>query len=283
MNSAIFTDSNFAQEGDLVQLQGTGHRSHLLVLEASAVLQTHRGVIRHDDIIGTAWGTRLESHQGNPFYLLQPSLSDLIKGLKRGTQIMYPKEISYILFHMGIGPGKRVIECGTGSGGLTTALAYMVGKTGKVYSYERKAQIQELAIKNLTKFGLQNRVDFKVGNAEDGFDEENVDAIILDLPNPQDYLHHVRKSLRGGGSLGMILPTFNQVEIILRELKLANFAMIEVSEILQRFYKTDWARLRPVDRMIGHTGFLIFGRKVDRLAAEDSDDEAFDDEQGNQD
>lgn len=283
MNSAIFTDSNFAQEGDLVQLQGTGHRSHLLVLEAGAVLQTHRGVIRHDDIIGTAWGTRLESHQGNPFYLLQPSLSDLIKGLKRGTQIMYPKEISYILFHMGIGPGKRVIECGTGSGGLTTALAYMVGTTGKVYSYERKAQIQELAIKNLTKFGLQNRVDFKVGNAEDGFDEENVDAIILDLPNPQDYLHHVRKSLRGGGSLGMILPTFNQVEIILRELKLANFAMIEVSEILQRFYKTDWARLRPVDRMIGHTGFLIFGRKVDRLAAEDSDDEAFDDEQGNQD
>lgn len=283
MNSAIFTDSNFAQEGDLVQLQGTGHRSHLLVLEAGAVLQTHRGVIRHDDIIGTAWGTRLESHQGNPFYLLQPSLSDLIKGLKRGTQIMYPKEISYILFHMGIGPGKRVIECGTGSGGLTTALAYMVGTTGKVYSYERKAQIQELAIKNLTKFGLQNRVDFKIGNAEDGFDEENVDAIILDLPNPQDYLHHVRKSLRGGGSLGMILPTFNQVEIILRELKLANFAMIEVSEILQRFYKTDWARLRPVDRMIGHTGFLIFGRKVDRLAAEDSDDEAFDDEQGNQD
>ncbi|HPX65222.1 MAG TPA: tRNA (adenine-N1)-methyltransferase [Anaerolineaceae bacterium] len=283
MNSAIFTDSNFAQEGDLVQLQGTGHRSHLLVLEAGAVLQTHRGVIRHDDIIGTAWGTRLESHQGNPFYLLQPSLSDLIKGLKRGTQIMYPKEISYILFHMGIGPGKRVIECGTGSGGLTTALAYMVGKTGKVYSYERKAQIQDLAIKNLTKFDLQNRVDFKVGNAEDGFYEENVDAIILDLPNPQDYLHHVRKSLRGGGSLGMILPTFNQVEIILRELKLANFAMIEVSEILQRFYKTDWARLRPVDRMIGHTGFLIFGRKVDRLAAEDSDDEAFDDEQGNQD
>ncbi len=283
MNSAIFTDSNFAQEGDLVQLQGTGHRSHLLVLEAGAVLQTHRGVIRHDDIIGTAWGTRLESHQGNPFYLLQPSLSDLIKGLKRGTQIMYPKEISYILFYMGIGPGKRVIECGTGSGGLTTALAYMVGTTGKVYSYERKAQIQDLAIKNLTKFGLQNRVDFKVGNAEDGFDEENVDAIILDLPNPQDYLHHVRKSLRGGGSLGMILPTFNQVEIILRELKLANFAMIEVSEILQRFYKTDWARLRPVDRMIGHTGFLIFGRKVDRLAAEDSDDEAFDDEQGNQD
>lgn len=283
MNSAIFTDSNFAQEGDLVQLQGTGHRSHLLVLEAGAVLQTHRGVIRHDDIIGTAWGTRLESHQGNPFYLLQPSLSDLIKGLKRGTQIMYPKEISYILFYMGIGPGKRVIECGTGSGGLTTALAYMVGTTGKVYSYERKAQIQDLAIKNLTKFGLQNRVDFKVGNAEDGFDEENVDAIILDLPNPQDYLHHVRKSLRGGGSLGMILPTYNQVEIILRELKLANFAMIEVSEILQRFYKTDWARLRPVDRMIGHTGFLIFGRKVDRLAAEDSDDEAFDDVQGNQD
>lgn len=280
MNSAVFTDTNCAQAGDLVQLQGTGHRSHLLVLEAGAILQTHRGIIRHDDVIGTPWGTRLESHQGNPFYLLQPSLNDLIKGIKRGTQIMYPKEISYILFYMGIGPGKRVIECGTGSGGMTTALAYMVGTSGRVYSYERKAEIQALAIKNLSKFGLQNRVDFKVRDAEEGFDEENVDAIILDLPNPQDYLPQVRESLRGGGSLGMILPTYNQVEIILRELKLANFAMVEVSEILQRFYKTDWARLRPVDRMIGHTGFLIFGRKVDRLAAEDSDEDAVNSEQG---
>ncbi len=271
MNPVIFTDSNYAKEGDLVQLQGTGHRSHLLVLEAGAVLQTHRGIIRHDDIIGTPWGTRLESHQGNPFYLLQPSLSDLIKGLKRGTQIMYPKEISYILFHMGIGPGKRVLECGTGSGGLTTALAYMVGETGKVYSYERKAEIQAVAIKNLSRFGFQNRVEFKIGNAEDGFAERDVDAIFLDLPNPQDYLTQVRQSLRGGGSLGMILPTYNQVEIILRALKTENFALVEVSEILQRFYKTDWARLRPVDRMIAHTGFLIFGRKVDRLDAEDNE------------
>jgi len=276
---AIFTDSNFAQEGDLVQLQGTGHRSHLIVLEAGAVLQTHRGIIRHDDIIGTPWGTRLESHKGNPFYLLQPSLGDLIKGLKRGTQIMYPKEISYILFHMGIGPGKRVLECGTGSGGLTTALAYMVGDTGRVYSYERKAEIQSLAIKNLTKFRLQNRVEFKIGHAEEGFEEQDLDAIILDLPNPQDYLDHVRQSLRGGGTLGMILPTFNQVELILKALKEQNFAMVEVCEILQRFYKSDWMRLRPVDRMIAHTGFLIFGRKVDRLAGDDDyeQESAFDD------
>ena len=271
MNSAIFTDSDIAREGDLVQLQGVSHRSHLLVLEAGAILQTHRGIIRHDDIIGTPWGTRLESHQGNPFYLLQPGLSDLIKGLKRGTQIMYPKEISYILFHMGIGPGKRVLECGTGSGGLTTALAYMVGDTGKVYSYERKAEIQSLAQKNLSRFRLEDRVEFKLGNAEDGFEEQNLDAIILDLPNPQDYLHHVRRSLRGGGSLGMILPTYNQLELILKALKDFNFAFVEVSEILQRFYKSDWMRIRPVDRMVAHTGFLIFGRKVDRLSAEDEE------------
>lgn len=273
MSSVIFTESNVAKEGDLVQLQGISHRSHLLLLEAGAVLQTHRGIVRHDDIIGTPWGTRLESHQGNPFYLLQPSLGDLIKGLKRGTQIMYPKEISYILFHMGIGPGKRVLECGTGSGGLTTALAYMVGESGRVYSYERKQEIQNLAIKNLSRFGLEKRVEFKIGDASEGFAERDLDAIFLDLPNPQDYLHHVRQCLRGGGSLGMILPTFNQVELILKALKEYNFALVEVSEIMQRFYKTDWMRLRPVDRMVAHTGFLIFGRMVDRLAAEDNDGE----------
>ncbi len=120
---------------------------------------------------------------------------------------------------------------------------------------------------------MEKRVEFKIGDASEGFAERDLDAIFLDLPNPQDYLHHVRQCLRGGGSLGMILPTFNQVELILKALKEYNFALVEVSEIMQRFYKTDWMRLRPVDRMVAHTGFLIFGRMVDRLAAEDNDGE----------
>ena len=256
-----------AKEGDLVQLQGSGYKSHILRLQAGAVLQTHRGVIRHDDVIGQKWGTRLQSHQGNPFYLFQPGLADLIREIKRTTQIMYPKEISYVMMILGVGPGKRVLECGGGSGALTTAFATMVGEEGKVYSYERKPEIQALARSNLARVNLDGRVVFKLGDAADGFEERDVDALFLDLPNPYDYLVQAKASLKGGGYLGMLVPTVNQVERCLQALQHHQFAFVEVCEILLRYYKTDWDRLRPVDRMIAHTGYLLFGRSVDRLDA----------------
>lgn len=256
-----------AKEGDLVQLQGSGYKSHILRLQAGAVLQTHRGVIRHDDVIGQKWGTRLQSHQGNPFYLFQPGLADLIREIKRTTQIMYPKEISYVMMILGVGPGKRVLECGGGSGALTTAFATMVGEEGKVYSYERKPEIQALARSNLARVNLDSRVVFKLGDAAYGFEERDIDALFLDLPNPYDYLAQAKTSLKGGGYLGMLVPTVNQVERCLQALQHHQFAFVEVCEILLRYYKTDWDRLRPVDRMIAHTGYLLFGRSVDRLDA----------------
>ncbi len=259
---------SLALEGDLIQLQGSGHKSHIFVLHSGETLQTHRGVIKHDDIIGQPWGAHLQSHMGAPFYLFQPGLSDLINETKRTTQIMYPKEIGFILITMGIGPGRRVIECGTGSGGLTTALAYMVGETGHVYTYERKEEVQKLAITNLEKLGLAGRVDFKVGNAADGFAEQNADALFLDLPNPYEYMPQVKAALKGGGYLGMILPTFNQVSKTLEALKTHHFAFVQVCEILMRYYKTDWDRLRPTDRMLAHTGYLLFARSVNELDPE---------------
>lgn len=266
-----------AKEGDLVQLQGSGYKSHILRLQAGAVLQTHRGVIRHDDVIGQKWGTRLQSHQGNPFYLFQPGLADLIREIKRTTQIMYPKEISYVMMILGVGPGKRVLECGGGSGALTTAFATMVGEEGKVYSYERKPEIQALARSNLARVNLDSRVVFKLGDAANGFEERDIDALFLDLPNPYVYLAQAKTSLKGGGYLGMLVPTVNQVERCLQALQHHQFAFVEVCEILLRYYKTDWDRLRPVDRMIAHTGYLLFGRSVDRLDALEEPEE----EEGN--
>ncbi|MGV8048956.1 MAG: tRNA (adenine-N1)-methyltransferase [Anaerolineaceae bacterium] len=267
--------TNSAQEGDLVQLQGSGYKSHILRLKSGEVLQTHRGVIPHDDIIGQPWGSQLQSHLGNPFFLFQPGLADLIRETKRTTQIIYPKDLGYILLVMGIGPGKRVLEAGTGSGGLTTAFAYMVGETGRVFSYERKPEVQNLAVANLTKLGFQDRVEFNLGDAADGFAERDLDAAFLDLPNPFDYLEQVKLSLKGGGYLGILVPTVNQVSRCLQALKQSNFAFIEVCEILLRYFKTDFDRLRPTDRMVAHTGYLLFGRSVTQLVEETTDEEGF--------
>jgi len=253
---------NLVKEGDLVQLHGSTHKNHLLILKAGEVFMTHRGVIKHDDIIGQPWGVRLESHSGHPFFVLQPGITDLVQAIKRTTQIMYPKDIGYIVLRLGVGPGRRVLECGGGSGGLTTVLAYLIGDTGCVYSYERNPETQQLARKNLRLFGLEERVEFKLGDANEGFEERNLDAIFLDLPNPYDYLEQVRASLKGGGQFATLLPTMNQVELTLRALSYSNFAFIDVCEILLRHYKSDWSRLRPVDRMVAHTGYLIFARSI---------------------
>ncbi len=259
-----------AQEGDLVQLLGRRHKSHFIRLKADAVFQTHRGEIQHNAVIGKPWGSRLLSHTGNPFFLMRPGLGDLIKETRRNTQILYPKDIGYIVTVMGIGPGTRVLEAGTGSGALTTALAFFTGEEGAVISYDRREDMQNLARKNLLRLELADRVIFKLGDAADGFSEREMDAVFLDLPNPYDLIPQVKTTLKLGGFFGTILPTVNQVSKTLSALRKEYFAFLEVCEIMLRFYKPDWERLRPTDRMVAHTGYLIFARSVAERPESDS-------------
>lgn len=255
--------SSIARDGDLAELVGLRHKHFILNLQAGAKFETHRGILLHDDLIGKPWGTQVFSHMGAPFFLLQPPLADLLIDLPRTTQILYPKDIGFILVTMGVGPGQRVMEAGTGSGSMTTALAYAVGNEGRVLSYEVKPDVQNLAKKNLTRFGLASRVDFKLRDIEEGFDETDADSFFLDVPNPYDYVTQVRAALKPGGFLCCLIPTFNQVEKTLWSLRQGNFAFVEVCEILLRYYKTEPSRIRPTDRMVAHTGFLVFARRIE--------------------
>ena len=255
-------DNTLAQAGDIAQLISAQNKRFIFRLTQDGKFETHRGFLNHNDLIGKSWGSRVYTHLGSPYVLLQPSLADILIETRRNTQIMYPKDIGFILVSMDIGPGKHVIEAGTGSGAFTTALAYIIGRDGLVSSYESRPEFQYLAHKNLDRLGLADRVDFKLRDIAEGFDEKNVDAVFLDLPNPQDYIHQVKQALKSGGYLGSILPTTNQVSILLIELRRANFAFVEVCEIILRYYKPYADRLRPTDRMVAHTGYLIFARSV---------------------
>lgn len=251
-----------AQSGDLIQLVGLSHKNFIIQLESGKLLETHRGILAHDDLIGKEWGSQVFSHLGNPFFLLQPALGDLITSTRRSTQILYPKDIGFILVTMGIGPGDHVLEAGTGSGGMTTALAYAVGPQGHVTTYEVKEEIINLARKNINRLGLQDRVTFKQADIKDGFDERDILAIFMDIPNPESYIFHVKKSLISGGFFGCILPTSNQVIRLLPVLRKEGFAFIEVCELLLRYHKSNADRFRPADRMVAHTGYLIFARSI---------------------
>ena len=251
-----------ACEGDLAELVGLRHKHFILKLVKGGVFHTHRGILRHDELIGMPWGSQVFSHNGSPFFLLQPPIGDVLRELPRNTQIIYPKELGFILVNMGIGPGQHVVEAGTGSGALTCAFAYIIGSEGRVTSYEVRPDMQNMARRNLDRLGLLERVELKLQSIESGFDETGVDALFLDLPNPEDYIPQVRCALKSGGFFGSILPTANQVERLLIALRKNDFAFVEVCEIMLRYYKPEPQRFRPTDRMVAHTGYLIFGRPV---------------------
>jgi tRNA (adenine57-N1/adenine58-N1)-methyltransferase len=228
-----------------------GHRQH-----------THQGIIEHDDLIGQPLGRQIISSTGHAYLVLEPSIAELMKAIKRKTQIIYPKEAGRILLKLNVFPGRRVIEAGTGSGALTMALARYVSPTGKVYSYESRPEILENARANLEKAGLENYVEFKVHNIGDGFLVHGVDAVFLDIKEPWRYLEQVRAALKPGGFFGAIVPTTNQVTDLLLALKMNDFGGVEVEENFLRGYKPIPGRLRPQDMMVGHTGYLIFARNI---------------------
>lgn len=241
---------------------GKRRKQFMIQLQPDGQLQTHRGVLHHRDLIGIPWGSPVTSHTGAEFVLLPPSLRDVLLHTKRRSQIVFPKDIGYILLRLSVGPGSTVIEAGTGSGALTTALAWAVGPTGKVYSYDRRADMQELAKRNLDRLGLADRVELRLQDIQAGFDQQGVESLFLDLPQAERYLGQARQALAAGGTLGAILPTTNQVSEMLLALDAFPFGLTDVCELLLRFYKPSGERLRPTDRMVAHTGYLLFTRAL---------------------
>lgn len=256
------------ETGELVLLISPKGKRYMYKFDPEGEVHTNDGKILMADVGAAGFGRPARTHLGRPYLVLKPTLHDLIKNVRRQTQIMYPKEIGYVLLKLGIGPGITVIESGTGSGGLTTALAWTVGDTGRVYTYERREDFYKLAGKNLRRVGLDHRVTQINKNIEDGFDHTGADALFLDVRTPWEYIHHIPKAVKPGAMCGFLLPTTNQVSDLLRALENGPFEDPEVTEILVRHWKPVPDRLRPDDRMVAHTGFLVFSRYMEPLSEE---------------
>lgn len=250
------------EPGDQVLLLGADHKPFFLRAVEGSELQTHHGVVPHTSLLGQPWGSEVRSHLGYAFLILPPTLHDVLLYLRRQSQIIFPKDIGYILLRLSAGPGRTIVEAGTGSGGLTTALAWSVGSQGRVISYDRREDMQNLARQNLERVGLEAQVTLKLRDIAAGIDETDVDALFLDLPDPHLVLPQARAALRNGAPLGAILPTANQVSDLVQALESQAFGFIEACEIMLRFYKVVPARFRPVDRMVAHTGYLVFARAL---------------------
>lgn len=253
-----------AEPGDVVLILSEKDRKHFIrTLTPGGMLQTHRGILYHDDLIGQPLGSKVKSHLGFAYHMLLPTTEQLIRYVKRSSQIIFPKDAGYLILRLDVKPGARVIEAGTGSGGFCLALATFVGDAGHVYSYDIRADMQEIARTNIERAGLLHRVTFTNRDVAKGFDEQDVDALFLDMLTPWDYLDQAHAALRGSGVLGCLVPTVNQLTHIIGSLTAHDgYAFVEAEEMILRQYKAVPARVRPEDRIIGHTGFMIFARAV---------------------
>lgn len=249
-------------EGDDVLLYLDWKRTYLVKVEKEKSFHTHKGFVQLDELSGKQYGTRIASSMNIEFIALKPTLRDHIFKMQRKTQITYPKDIALILMFSNAGPSSRIVEAGTGTGALTTALVYHVRPTGHVYSYEIREKFMEIALKNLERAGVSDCVTVKNKDITEGIDETEVDAVVLDLATPWLVIPHAYIALRGSGILVSFSPTIDQVVKTVEALKENGFVAIETVECLMRGMQIERGKTRPQTLMTGHTGYITHARKV---------------------
>ncbi|MCW4004674.1 MAG: tRNA (adenine-N1)-methyltransferase [Candidatus Bathyarchaeota archaeon] len=249
-------------EGDHVLIYLDARRTYMIKMEAGKTFHTHKGYLKLDEIIGKPYGEPIKSSLGINFTTLKPALTDYIMKSSRNTQITYPKDAALIVMFSGIGPGSRVVESGTGTGALTTALAHYVGPTGKVYTYELRSEFQKNAAKNLQRSKLIDRVELKSGDVTQGIEERNLDAVVLDLAVPWLVVPHAYEALKPSGIIVSFSPTIDQVVKTTEALRENGFVFIETIECMMRAMQVERGKTRPQTLITGHTGYITHARKI---------------------
>jgi tRNA (adenine57-N1/adenine58-N1)-methyltransferase len=255
---------------DYVLLYLSQRKTYLVRVETGKSFHTHKGFIKFDDLIGREYGSTIRSSLNVEFVALKPLLRDCIMKSARQTQITYPKDIALIVMFSGIGPGSRVVEAGTGTGALTTALAHYVRPDGRVYSYEVREEFLKTAEKNLRRTGLIDFVELKNRDITVGIDERDVDAVILDLATPWLVVNHAYEALEPCGAIVSFSPTIDQVVRTVEALRESCFVDTETVECLMRGMQVERGKTRPQTLMTGHTGYVTFARKALPLQSEES-------------
>jgi tRNA (adenine57-N1/adenine58-N1)-methyltransferase len=247
--------------GDRVLLVDSKRRRHLVVLESGGEFHSHAGVLRHDDLIGRPEGVTVRTTRGARLVAVRPTLAEYVLEMPRGAQVIYPKDLGPILVLADVFPGAKVLESGVGSGALTMALLRAVGPSGSVIGYELRDDFASRAQRNVEgMLGREVPLRVEVRDTYEGIDEQELDRVLLDLPEPWRVVKHAAEALRPGGILLAYLPTIGQVAQLHEELDASAFGMAQTLEVLHRTWHVDGQSVRPDHRMVAHTGFLTTAR-----------------------
>jgi tRNA (adenine57-N1/adenine58-N1)-methyltransferase len=227
-------------------------------------LHTHIGIIKHADAIGKEYGSKLVTNKDKYVYLLKPTMYDYVMKIQHGTQIVYPKDLGYIVARAGIQNNQKIVEIGTGSASLTSFVASIVKPRGHVYTFDVDENFMKIAAKNLKKCGMekyvtQENLDIKTVKKVPVTD---ADVALIDLGDPWTVIPQVRQMLKGSGAVFAICPTMNQLEKLTMALVENEFTDIESTEHILRTIDAREGKTRHSFQGIGHTTYLCFARKA---------------------
>ena len=248
------------QENEFVYLVDSEDRKHWLKVAYSMLKISSLGTVDGSRFKDLDDGSELEI-AGKKFTVFRPGTSELMGSLDRGAQIITPKDAASVLFNCDVKSGDVILEVGAGSGGLTTALTGAVAPTGKVHTVEFKEENALRAQKNLKRTGLDKYWSYQIGDAREVKVDITADALIMDMPDPENALDNLLPCLRPGGRICAYIPNTNQLELVVNALREKNFSDVFAIEIIQREMEVHRGGVRPSYEMLGHTGYLAFGRK----------------------
>jgi tRNA (adenine57-N1/adenine58-N1)-methyltransferase len=255
------------QAGDIVQLTDPKGRHHTIILEPGQRFHTHKGSLRHDDIIGRDEGSVVTTDKDVDYLALRPRLADYVLGMPRGAAIIYPKDAAEIIHRADIGPGHRVVEAGVGSGALTLWLLRALAPDGELVSSERRQEFADIAQANVHAYygeATPAHWSLQVGEFVDiaaTMDPHSVDRVVLDMLAPWECIDASIRILRPGGILIAYVATVTQLSRVVETIRNSRrFTTPESTETLVRTWHVDGLAVRPDHRMIGHTAFLVWAR-----------------------
>jgi tRNA (adenine57-N1/adenine58-N1)-methyltransferase len=266
------------QPGELVLLHDRAGRRYRLRLEPGATYSLHTGSLRHDELIGRPEGTLISTTSGSTLLALRPTFAESVIDRRRQAQPIYPKDLGAILVGADVHPGARVLEAGTGTGGLTLALLRAVGDSGRVITYEVRQDFHESARRMLeeTLGRLPTNLELRLTDVYEGVPDRDLDRVLLDLSEPWRAVPAVKESLRPGGIVFAHCPNISQAQHFIDALReIGGFGLFETLEVLQRGWTIRGRSLRPAHRMVAHTGFLTFARRLDGDTVFEAEKEGF--------
>jgi tRNA (adenine57-N1/adenine58-N1)-methyltransferase len=224
-------------------------------------LETIRGYVEASALDGAEYGGIVTTSLGHRFYVLRPTIYEVLPRLRHATQVIYPVDAEFIALVAGIGPGSEVAEAGTGSGYLASLLAWRVGPQGRVLTYEVRSDFAEVAWDNIRSLGLEGIVDMAVADvAAAGFGAEGVDAVVLDMGSPWSALDAALEALRPGGSLVVFSTSVEHAQKSVAAMRSRGVLDVNMAEVSVRPWKAEPGEMRPETRAIVFTGFVIWGK-----------------------